>query len=91
MLPVHGSYAEPHADVSATTEDGWVHSLGEIVSAVGDAGLRGELLDELPFCDWELPFLDRAADGTWRLPAGQEGELPLFFSLRAVRPVREAG
>jgi SAM-dependent methyltransferase len=88
VLPVHGSYAESHADVSATTEYGWVHSLGEIISAVCDAGLRVELLHELPFCDWELPFLDRAADGTWRLPAGQEGELPLFFSLRAVQALR---
>jgi hypothetical protein len=84
-FPVVGSYADESADVAAPVEYAWVHSLGEIVTAVANAGLRIELLHEWPFVEWKLPFLEQAPDihSQWRLPASVEGELPLFFSLRA--------
>jgi SAM-dependent methyltransferase len=84
---VHGSYADPTADIGAgLVEHGWDHSLGEIVSALIDAGLRIETLVEHPFLDWKVDFLQEATDGTWRLPAGTPGELPLMFSLLATKP-----
>jgi 2-polyprenyl-3-methyl-5-hydroxy-6-metoxy-1,4-benzoquinol methylase len=84
-VPVQGSYADPTAQVRQPMEYGWVHSMGEIVSAVAGAGLRIEFLHEFPFVEWPVPFLVRHDDGTWRLPSDAGGELPLFFSLRATR------
>lgn len=84
-MPVQGSYADPTAQVRQPVEYGWVHSMGEVVSAVAGAGLRIEFLHEFPFVEWPLPFLVRDDDGTWRLPSDAGGELPLFFSLRATR------
>jgi SAM-dependent methyltransferase len=84
--PVQGSYADPTAEVRQPVEYGWVHSMGEIVSAVAGAGLRIEFLHEFPFVEWPVPFLVPHDDGTWRLPPDAGGELPLFFSLRATRP-----
>jgi SAM-dependent methyltransferase len=83
---VKGSYADPTADVGDLVEHGWDHGLGEIVSALINAGLRIEALVEHPFLDWKLDFLTEAPDGTWVLPPDAGGELPLMFSLRAVRP-----
>jgi SAM-dependent methyltransferase len=86
-IPVQGSYADPTAEVRQPVEYGWVHSMGEIVSALAGVGLRIEFLHEFPFVDWPVPYLVRHDDdGTWRLPPDAGGELPLFFSLRATRP-----
>ena len=85
---VHGSYADPGAVTEPTlVEHGWDHSLGEIVTALIDAGLRIEFLHELDFCEWKLDFLVEGEDGRWRLPADTKGQLPLFFSIRATKPV----
>ena len=85
---VKGSYADPAADVGVQTEHGWDHGLGEIVTALIDAGLRIESLIEHPFLAWKADFLveDPHEVGTWRLPPGSAGELPLMFSLRATKP-----
>ena len=84
---VHGSYADPGAATDpALVEHGWDHSLGEIVTALVDAGLRIEFLHEFDFCEWKLDFLVEGDDGRWRLPDGTKGQLPLFFSIRASKP-----
>ena len=83
---VEGSYADRAAPTDGLVEHGWDHSLGEIVTALIDAGLRIELLHEFDFVDWELPWLVKGDDGRWRLPPGTAGQLPLFFSLRASKP-----
>jgi SAM-dependent methyltransferase len=88
---VKGSYADPTADVGDQTEHGWDHGLGEIVTALIDAGLRIETLVEHPFLDWKADFLVQDEDDTWRLPPGTAGELPLMFSLRATKPVPTTG
>ena len=80
---VKGSYADRDADVGEHTEHGWDHGLGEIVTALIDAGLRIEALVEHPFLDWKVDYLVEDADGLWRLPADAGGELPLMFSLTA--------
>ena len=83
---VKGSYADPDADVGDETEHSWDHGLGEIVTALIDAGLRIERLIEHPFLDWKVDFLVEDEAGKWRLPADAGGELPLMFSLVATKP-----
>ncbi len=85
VFPVHGSYADPTAEVAATVENGWDHGLGEVVTALIEAGLRIESLREYPFVAWKLDFLVEGGAG-YRLPDGVSGELPLFFSIRAIKP-----
>jgi SAM-dependent methyltransferase len=85
-FPVQGSYADPGAHVETDTEYAWNHSLGEIVTAVAGTGLRIESLREYPFLEWSLDFLEERDDGVWALPEGQDGKLPLYFSLKATKP-----
>jgi SAM-dependent methyltransferase len=86
VFETQGSYADPTATVAQKVEYGWNHGLGEIVSAIAGAGLQVEFLHELPFVDWPISFLQPAGDGTYRLPPEHDGKLPLFFSLKAVKP-----
>ena len=84
---VTGSYADPTADVGeGVVEHGWDHGLGEIVTALIDAGLRIEALVEHPFLAWSTDFLVERTPDEFVLPADAKGELPLMFSLRATKP-----
>ena len=85
-FPVRGSYADPAAEIREPIEYGWVHDLGSIVTAVARAGLTIEFLHEFPFVPWPAPFLERHEDDSWWLPSAVQGELPLFFSLKATKP-----
>jgi SAM-dependent methyltransferase len=82
---VKGSYADRDAPTEGLREHGWDHSMGQIVTAIAEAGLRIELLHEFDFAEWDLGYTVQAEDGRWRLP-GEQGRLPLFFSLRARKP-----
>jgi SAM-dependent methyltransferase len=82
-FPVEGSYADPAADVDAEVEHGWNHSLGEIVTALADNGLRVEFLHEQRQLEWPAPFLVDRGDGIHVWPPGTPGSLPLMYSLRA--------
>ena len=63
----------------------WPHSLGDIVSALIDAGLRIEFLHEFPFtCYQAYPVMERGDDGWWRFPKHNES-FPQMFSIRATR------
>jgi SAM-dependent methyltransferase len=84
---VKGSYADPDADVQDQVEHSWDHGLGEVVMALIDAGLVITALVEHPFLAWKVDFLVEDDQGTWRLPPGTAGELPLMFSLKATKPV----
>jgi SAM-dependent methyltransferase len=81
-----GSYADPSANTDGLREHGWDHSLGEIVTALVDAGLRIDFVHEFPFVEWPVAFLVEGADGRYRLPPSAGGELPLFFSIGATKP-----
>jgi 2-polyprenyl-3-methyl-5-hydroxy-6-metoxy-1,4-benzoquinol methylase len=83
---VHGSYADPDAPTEGLRAHSWDHSLGEIITALIDAGLRIDFVHEFDFVDWPVPFLVENADGRWRLPPDSGGQLPLFFSLKATKP-----
>jgi SAM-dependent methyltransferase len=77
--PVVQTIAEEQA------EHGWNHPLGRIVTGLARNGLRIELLDEKPWLEWELPWLQELGDERWGFPPGQRGTIPLMWSLRARR------
>lgn len=80
-----GSYADPQGDHLSTTHY-WLHELGRIISALGQAGLHITQLSEYPFVAWPaFPWLEKRADGFWHIPAGVPS-LPLTYSLLAEKP-----
>lgn len=80
-----GSYADPDAPTVHNRRYEWVHPLGEVISAVADAGLRVDLVREREGIWWQRwPFMERREDGLWHLPAGMP-RIPLRYSLRATR------
>jgi SAM-dependent methyltransferase len=82
-----GSYADPDARLAATESVQYAHSLGEVVTAAVQAGLRVERLEEHLDLDHDPrgDVLARADDGRLRLRLGAE-PLPLAFTLIARRP-----
>lgn len=81
----HGSYADRDADFVADSYV-WQHTLSEIIGALVGAGLRIQQLSEYPVVAWKvLEFMEQGDDGLWRMPPGA-GDVPLMFSLSAVRP-----
>lgn len=85
-----GSYVEAADDapvIEHTRSHQWNHSLGEIVTALLDAGLVLDALEEVPHSSW-CPWPDlMVADGTrgYRL-RDRPGRLPLQFVIEAHRP-----
>lgn len=80
-----GSYADPEADYKGSSHT-FVHTLGEIVSALTQAGLRLEFLHEFPFSPYDcFPFTELVEPGKAALRGHPAGTLPLLFSLRASR------
>lgn len=66
----------------------WNHGLGEVVTALIEAGLVLEFVHEFDRCDWPaLPWMEQDEDGQWKLPAGDEHRVPLTYSIRAHKPV----
>jgi len=71
--------------VAPTTHYVWQHGLGEIVSALIEAGLTIQFLREHRTCLWQaLHFMVRDEHGWWRLPDRPE-RLPLMYSIRALK------
>jgi SAM-dependent methyltransferase len=64
---------------------GWNHGVGEILSALIDAGLRLDAIDEYDFCEWQgLDNMVEDETGAWRLPEGSP-QIPLMWSIRATK------
>jgi SAM-dependent methyltransferase len=84
---VIGSYADPDAPTDGLVANSWDHSLGEIVTSLADAGLRIDFLHEFDSVPWKLDFLVEGDDGRFRLPEGRKGSLPLYFSIKASKPL----
>jgi SAM-dependent methyltransferase len=77
----------------------WNHGLGEIVTALVEAGLRIEFVHEHREVAWQaLPWMEPVGPGThgsdgryqsnrmWRLPEPQRDLVPLMVSLLATKP-----
>jgi SAM-dependent methyltransferase len=63
----------------------WQRGLGEVVTALIEAGLTIQYLREHRTCLWQaLPFMVQDEAGWWRLPERAE-RLPLMYSIRAVK------
>jgi SAM-dependent methyltransferase len=90
-FPVEGSYADRTAPMTATREHGWNHGLGEVVTALAEAGLQIRSLREYPFCEWQVDFAEEGSDGRWRLPGELDGRLPLSFSILAQKTIDAGG
>ncbi len=64
----------------------WQHSLGEIVTALVEAGLEIEFLHEFAYCCYQaLPTMVQGEDGWWRFPEKNDS-VPQMFSIRATKP-----
>lgn len=81
-----GSYAgiEP-GELEHGPVHGWSHSLGELVSALAESGLRLEFLHEHPWSTFEaLDAMEPRENGRFVLPE-RDHDLPFVFSLVATR------
>ncbi|HEY7271798.1 MAG TPA: class I SAM-dependent methyltransferase [Actinoplanes sp.] len=83
-----GTYVTTDAVFTHTTTHNWNHGLGEIVTAVLDAGLTVTGLIEHQSVPWEaMPGrMTEVGDGEWQLTDRPE-RLPHSYTLQAVRPV----
>jgi SAM-dependent methyltransferase len=87
-LEVHGSYADPDAQIKQPVTYEWNYPLGEVINALIQAGLQIEFLHEHAHSVYhQFPFLVETDEpGIYRFPPGMV-EFPLMFSLRAHKPV----
>jgi SAM-dependent methyltransferase len=80
-----GTYADLTAATTHNRSVDWIHGVGDVVSALIEAGLTIELLHEHDYSLFpRWPFLQRNQDGTYRMPDGRP-KIPLMYSLRARR------
>lgn len=79
-----GTYAGT-GTVARTITYEWNHGLGEIVTALLEAGFRIDAFREHRSAEWRA-LGHMVADGErWVLPPAQRDRLPLMFSIRATR------
>jgi hypothetical protein len=82
-----GTYVQTDHVFTATVTHEWNHGLGEIVSAVLDAGLELTMLEEHDSVPWEALSgqMEEVGDGEWRLRDRPE-RLPHSYTLQARLP-----
>ena len=85
-LEVTGTYVETDVVFTHTREHSWNHGLGEIVTALLDAGMELTGLVEHDSVPWEaLPgMMDELPGGEWRL-ADRPTRVPHSYTLQAIR------
>ncbi|MBV9335025.1 MAG: class I SAM-dependent methyltransferase [Solirubrobacterales bacterium] len=83
-----GTYVETDTEFEATVTHEWNHGLGEIVTALLDAGMQLTMLVEHDSVPWEaLPgLMERTSTKEWRL-VDRPWRLPHTYTLRAAKPV----
>lgn len=81
-----GTYVQTDQQLIHTTSHGWNHGLGEIITALHEAGMSLTALDEHDSIPWAaLPgLMTQANNGEWRLTRRPE-RLPLTYTLQAKR------
>lgn len=88
------SYAEAADDAPEITHGAshqWNHSIGEILTALLEAGLVLDSFEETPYAAW-MPWPDlMVADGDRYRLAEEPDRMPLQFVLTAHRPEGDAG
>ena len=89
QFDVDGSYAETEGEFEACVDYEWAHNIGEVVTAIADAGLRIEFLHEFPKATFQnFPFFKQKEDGFWYFE-NPDIQLPLVSSIKAVKEVNE--
>lgn len=84
---VDGDYADRKIRLAAIKDYEWIHTLGDILNSLLEAGLRIEYLHEHAFTVFEqFPFLVPDKPGNWRFPE-ETAPIPLMFSLKATKPL----
>ncbi len=84
VQPADGTYADRQADVHGETYE-WPYALGEVITALIDAGLRIQFVHEFPYTNYPaFPWLEKRADGNY-YPRPGIPTLPLMFSIKAVK------
>jgi SAM-dependent methyltransferase len=81
-----GTYVETDVTFETTVTHDWNHGLGEIVTALFDAGLELRMLVEHDSVPWQaLPGqMERTGEKEWRL-ADRPWRVPHSYTLRAVK------
>jgi SAM-dependent methyltransferase len=81
-----GTYVATDAEFTHTVTHEWNHGLGEVVTALLDAGMAVTALTEHDSVPWEaLPgLMERTGDDEWRL-ADRPWRLPHSYTLQAVK------
>lgn len=78
------TYAGPGQISSPVTYD-WNHGVGEVLTALIDAGLRIDRVDEYDFVEWKaIEGMIQNEQGHWMLPAG-EPRIPMMWSINATK------
>ena len=76
--------ADPDAQLANTVTHQFIHPLGDVVTALIDAGLTLDWLHEHDGLAWrQFACLAECADGLWRWPDAPW--VPLSYSLQATR------
>jgi len=84
-LLTQGTYAGDELLPAPRPNFQWPWTVGGMVSALIDAGLRVDRLRELPMDTWRrFPSMTADEQGWWRLPGDP---LPLLVACRAVKPL----
>jgi SAM-dependent methyltransferase len=85
QFDVPGTYADTAIEFGHNKSRYWGHGLGEIVTAILEAGFELTMLVEHDSVPWEaLPGRMRREGGEWRLIDHPE-RLPLSYTLQAVK------
>ncbi len=80
-----GTYATAEKLAHNTTVE-FQHTVGDIVTAFADAGLRIEYVHKFPFAAWAaLKGMTKGNDGYFHFPAGV-AQVPMMMSIRAAKP-----
>jgi hypothetical protein len=80
------TYTDGDGRLGSTRSYEWNHSIGEIVTAVFDRGLRVDVLTEHDWTVWPgFPWLVQTADHRWEAPTSWP-RVPLSFTLAATGP-----
>ncbi|MEP3112942.1 class I SAM-dependent methyltransferase [Nisaea sp.] len=80
-------YSDENATLKTMRSYEWTHPVGEVVTALVDAGLRIEYLHEFDTVTWKaLAFMELCDDGLYRLPEGMP-RLPMSYSISARKPL----
>ncbi len=82
-----GSYTDLEAKTTKNESYEWTHTIGELITALADAGLVVDLMKERDAIGYQsLGALVQGDDGMWRMPGDLHGSLPLEYTLRARKP-----